>query len=77
MRTHLITVGDELLEETWVSSIRGARSVRQSRFTRQRDGAKLLSAVTHWAYVDAKTLRPRRIEPLQLEAFTPLQRRET
>ncbi|MFQ5515026.1 MAG: acyl-CoA thioesterase [Myxococcota bacterium] len=54
--------GDEIIEETWVESMRGARSVRQSRFTRVRDGILLVSAVTHWAYVDARTQRPRRID---------------
>jgi acyl-CoA thioester hydrolase len=65
--------GDEILEQTWLSEIRGARSVRQSRFTRQADATKLVSAVTHWAYVDANTLRPRRIDARLLEAYRPLE----
>ena len=61
---------DELIEETWVSRLRGARSVRHSRFTRTRDGAELVRAVTQWAFVDSKTLRPARIRPEILRAFT-------
>ena len=53
--------GEEIIEETWVEKMTGAKSERHSRFTRASDGALLVSAVTIWAYVDAKTLRPRRI----------------
>jgi len=61
--------GEEILEETWISSLRGARSVRNARFTRVKDEVRLVSAVTHWAYVDFRTQRPRRIYPLILAAF--------
>ena len=61
--------GEEIVEETWVESMKGARSIRHSRFTRARDGALLVSAVTHWAYTSAETQRPRRIDPQILAAF--------
>jgi acyl-CoA thioester hydrolase len=61
--------GEKIVEETWISSMRGARSVRESRFTRVTDGALLLSARTTWAYVDAKSHRPRRIDQRVLEAL--------
>ena len=61
--------GDRVLEETWVRSARGARSVRHARFTRPVDGAVLVTALCEWAYVDARTLRPRRIDPQILEAY--------
>jgi acyl-CoA thioester hydrolase len=64
--------GEELLEETWVESLRGARSVRCARFTRARDGAVLVRARTQWAFVDFETQRPRRIPKEILEAFTLL-----
>ena len=38
--------GEEIVEETWISSMRGARSIRESRFTRVTDDALLLSART-------------------------------
>ena len=53
--------GEEIVEETWVEKMTGAKSERHSRFTRAADGAVLANAVTIWAYVDAKTLRPTRI----------------
>ena len=53
--------GEEIVEETWVEKMSGAKSERRSRFTRASDGALLVSAVSIWAYVDAKTLRPTRI----------------
>ena len=56
---------EEIIEETWVESMRGARSVRRARFRRERDGAELVSATTQWAFVDARTRRPKRI-PLEL-----------
>jgi acyl-CoA thioester hydrolase len=53
---------ERIVEETWVEELRGARSIRRSRFTREDDARELVTAVTQWAYVDARTLRPRRID---------------
>lgn len=64
--------GEEVVEETWVESMRGARSVRLARFTRPSDGAALVSARTEWAYVDADSMRPRRIPRALVEAFSPV-----
>jgi acyl-CoA thioester hydrolase len=55
--------GDEIVEETWVSALRGARSVRQARLRCARSGALLLAATTEWAFVDADSGRPRRVPP--------------
>ncbi len=61
--------GDELIEETWVEQIKGARSIRLCRFTRPADGTLLLESTTQWAYVDPDTQRPRRIAKEILEAW--------
>ncbi len=61
--------GEEIVEETWVASMKGARSVRQCRFSRAGDGALLLTSKTHWAFVDPDTQRPRRIAREITEAF--------
>lgn len=61
--------GEEIVEETWVEAMSGARSIRHSRFTRASDGALLVAAITTWAYVDAKTQRPRRIPAEMIERF--------
>ena len=55
--------GEEIVEETWVERMTGAKSERRSRFTRAADGAPLCDALTVWAYVDSATLRPKRIPP--------------
>jgi acyl-CoA thioester hydrolase len=62
--------GDTILEDTWIESLRGARSVRCARFSR-RDGTLLVSSRTEWAFVDVESLRPRRIPPQVQAAFTP------
>ncbi len=67
-------LGDEILEETWVEELRGARSLRRSRFTRSADRALLVEGATYWAYCDPRTLRPTRIHRQILEAFERLQR---
>jgi acyl-CoA thioester hydrolase len=61
--------GDELVEETWVEQIKGARSIRLCRFTRPSDATLLLESTTHWAFVDPDTKRPRRIAKEILEAW--------
>ena len=61
--------GEEIVEETWVESMKGARSIRHSRFTRASDGVLLTSAITQWAYTAVDTQRPKRIDPEILKAF--------
>ena len=61
-------LGEAVLCETWVESMRGARSLRRARFT-NADGTVLVSALTQWAFVDATTLRPTRIPRELLEVF--------
>ncbi len=61
--------GEGLVEETWVESMRGARSVRCARFTRARDDVVLVRSRTDWAFVDFETHRPRRIPKELLEGF--------
>lgn len=61
--------GDEVVEETWVADMQGARSTRRARFSRADDGTLLLASATRWAFVDATTGRPRRIPAELLERF--------
>ena len=65
-------LGEEILEETWIAQMRGALSLRQARFRRRDDAALLVTATTHWAFVDATRLRPRRIPPEVRDAFPAL-----
>ena len=62
-------LGEEIEEETRVESMKGARSVRMSRFTRPADGAEYVTAVTQWAFTDRDTQRPRRIPAEILKEF--------
>ncbi len=61
-------LGEPVVCETWVESMRGARSLRRARFTRP-DGTLLVSSLTPWAFVDATTLRPKRIPRELLQVF--------
>ncbi len=76
VRQHLIDyhaqVGkdERIVEETWVESFRGARSVRRCRFSSEADGTPLVTSSTHWAFVHPETQRPRRIFPEVMERFS-------
>jgi acyl-CoA thioester hydrolase len=63
--------GATIRESTWISSLRGALSLRHARF--EADGGTLLvEAKTEWAYVDATTLRPRRVPAALRARFDPV-----
>jgi acyl-CoA thioester hydrolase len=64
--------GENLIEETWISRLRGARLVRQARFWRERDAALVLAATTDWAWVESEGLRARRMPPAVIERFVAL-----
>ena len=63
--------GEEIVEETWVDSLRGARSVRRCRFTRPADGLEYVTSTTQWAFTDKETQKPRRIPLEILKEFAP------
>jgi acyl-CoA thioester hydrolase len=61
--------GDEITEETWIAEMRGARTLRRARFARKSDRSRLLESTSHWAFVDFRTQRPRRLPAEILERF--------
>jgi len=67
-----VPLGAALRESTWVSSMRAALSRRQARFE-DATGRLLVESQTEWAFVDAATLRPRRIPPAVRERFDVLE----
>lgn len=67
-------LGESLRATTWLSELRGARSVRHTRLRSAR-GALCFAADTEWAFVDLATLRARRI-PEDLRAAFELVSRE-
>ena len=48
-----------------------ARSLRHARFESEA-GVRLVEATTEWAYVDATTLRARRVPPELRKRFDPV-----
>jgi len=67
-----VPVGSTIRETTWISALRGALSLRHARFESEA-GTRLVEATTEWAYVDATSLRPRRVPPQVRERFDPLE----
>ena len=65
--------GATIRETTWISSLRGALSLRHARFESEA-GVRLVEATTEWAYVDAATLRPRRVPAEVRERFDAVER---
>jgi acyl-CoA thioester hydrolase len=63
-------VADPVVEETWISLMKGGRCVRESRL--RRGDALLLSARTTWVWTEATSGRPRRIPAAMLESFPVL-----
>ena len=66
-----VSGGATIRESTWVSSLRGALSLRHARFESEA-GVLLVEADTEWAYVDATTLKPRRVPAGLRERFDPI-----
>ena len=64
--------GDELVEETWIASFRGARSERRYRFVDAGNGRVLVRGKTFWVFVDRKSGRPTRIPAAVRERFSIL-----
>jgi acyl-CoA thioester hydrolase len=64
--------GAELLEDTWVSHVHGARLLRHSRFRLAADGTLLVQARSLWAYVDPITMKPKRIPREVIARYTVL-----
>lgn len=51
-------LGDELVIETWLTSMKAAQSTRAYRIKRKSDDRVLFVAETLWVYIDLKTGRP-------------------
>jgi acyl-CoA thioester hydrolase len=67
-----VPLGSTVRESTWVSSLRGALSLRHARFESE-SGVLLVEAHTEWAFVDATTLRPRRVPAELRSRFDPIE----
>jgi len=58
---------ESLTAHTWIESMKGATSVRKTRFDRTRDGALLARAATTWVLLSLPSGRPTRV-PKELVA---------
>ena len=62
--------GDDLVVVTWPESINGARAVRCYEVRAAAGGRRLVVARTLWVWVDSRSLRPRPVPRVIVEAFT-------
>jgi acyl-CoA thioester hydrolase len=63
--------GDELDVTTWVESISGARAIRSYDIRKVGAAKPLVTARAVWAWIDARTFRPRPIPPEMIAALLP------
>jgi len=61
--------GDEIEILTWVSNIKGTRSLRKTKFVRTKDQAILAKAETNWVYIRRSSGRPCLIDDFVRQAF--------
>ncbi|WP_457595812.1 acyl-CoA thioesterase [Hydrogenimonas sp.] len=61
--------GETLRIETWLEKIEKVRALRRYEIYRDGDDTLLAKGESEWIYVDAQTLRPRRIPEAMAEAF--------
>ena len=61
--------GDTLEVTTWLQQVRGPRAIRRYEIRQQGEEQLLVTAEALWVWVDTKTMRPRAIPPLILDAF--------
>jgi acyl-CoA thioester hydrolase len=61
--------GDEIVAATWLSGLRGVRSIREYDLTRTRDGSRVARGRAEWVYMDFHTGEPARIPDAWADAF--------
>jgi acyl-CoA thioester hydrolase len=61
--------GDSLEVTTWLQTMRGTRAIRRYEIRQQGDDQLLVTAEALWVWVDIKTMRPKAIPGLIIEAF--------
>lgn len=61
--------GDEIAAATWLSGLRGVRSLREYDLTRTRDGRRVARGRAEWVYMDFQTGEPTRVPEEWTEAL--------
>jgi len=64
--------GDEIEAVTWISDFKKVTSQRKYKFIRKADQKLLASAETNWVYINTEDNKPRSLDKLVTEAFTPV-----
>lgn len=62
--------GDEVAVTTWLSGLRGVRSIREYDLTLSRDGNRIARGRAEWVYMDFQTGEPTRVPDAWAEAFS-------
>jgi len=62
--------GDEVTTTTWLSGLRGVRSIREYDLTRSRDGQRVARGRAEWVYMNFRSGEPTRIPDAWANAFT-------
>jgi acyl-CoA thioester hydrolase len=62
--------GDEVTAATWLSGLRGVRSIREYDLTLGRDGQRVARGRAEWVYINFQSGEPTRIPDAWAEAFT-------
>jgi acyl-CoA thioester hydrolase len=68
---HRAVAGEKLLCYTWPSAIGKVSAERRHYIVRAEDSAMIAEGFNIWAFVDAKTFKPKRIPAAVAEAFDP------
>jgi acyl-CoA thioester hydrolase len=61
--------GDEIEAATWLSLLRGVRSLREYDLTRKRDGVRVARGRAEWVFMDFQTAQPIRVPDEWADAF--------
>jgi acyl-CoA thioester hydrolase len=62
--------GDEVKADTWLSGLRGVRSIREYDLSLRRDGQRVARGRAEWVYMNFHTGEPTRIPDAWANAFT-------
>jgi acyl-CoA thioester hydrolase len=62
--------GDEVAAATWLSGLRGVRSIREYDLTLSHDGKRVARGRAEWVYMNFQTGEPTRIPDAWANAFT-------
>jgi acyl-CoA thioester hydrolase len=61
--------GDEVTAATWLSGLRGVRSIREYDLTRNGDGSRVARGRAEWVFMDFQTGEPTRIPDTWADVF--------